>query len=434
MSLEQYFCSSPWIHVRITSSGNMEFCRWADYNNNTPTNANIRDIDLNDFFSNNLGLSKFRLDLLNGKKQSICNKCYQMEAHGKVSGRDRQLLKIGVFKNQFLKSLKSSPYNTEFVKSRQNLGKTDQYPIDWQIDLGNYCNSSCVFCNPESSSKLLSEFKKIGILNQQTKYKSWADDNELVDKFSKYLSSLPKIQYLHFIGGETLITPAFKKIIRDLVDSNVSSEITLGFTTNLTVWDNEIIDLFKKFKQINVGLSVETLTKVNDYVRYPSKIDQVKKILDRWVLLSKQNNWLVQLRITPTCLSINDLITVYDYALEHQLSIESCNFLENPAFLRPTVLPMHYRKIVIEQINNWLSGVGSLESPARIVNTRNPETAKIQLLQDAESYVNYLNTAADESHRLPELVAYLKKLESNRNNSILDYLPEYYELFRSAGY
>jgi hypothetical protein len=32
------------------------------------------------------------------------------------------------------------------------------------------------------------------------------------------------------------------------------------------------------------------------------------------------------------------------------------------------------------------------------------------------------------------LVKFLKILESNRNNSILTYLPQYEELFRSAGY
>jgi len=35
---------------------------------------------------------------------------------------------------------------------------------------------------------------------------------------------------------------------------------------------------------------------------------------------------------------------------------------------------------------------------------------------------------------LPDLVDFVKRLETSRGNSILDYLPEYEELFRSAGY
>jgi len=70
----------------------------------------------------------------------------------------------------------------------------------------------------------------------------------------------------------------------------------------------------------------------------------------------------------------------------------------------------------------------------QLINTRDPNHYQSQLCQDAVSYVNYLSTSADESYRLPDLISYLKKTESLRNNSVLDYLPEYEELFRTAGY
>jgi hypothetical protein len=70
----------------------------------------------------------------------------------------------------------------------------------------------------------------------------------------------------------------------------------------------------------------------------------------------------------------------------------------------------------------------------QIVNIRDPNQAQQQIVQDLESYVNYLDNEPDESYRLTDLVQYLKKLESNRHNSVLDYLPQYEDLFRSAGY
>jgi len=48
--------------------------------------------------------------------------------------------------------------------------------------------------------------------------------------------------------------------------------------------------------------------------------------------------------------------------------------------------------------------------------------------------VEYMRNEPDESHRLPDLISYLKTMEQSRKNSVLDYLPEYEELFRSAGY
>ena len=59
---------------------------------------------------------------------------------------------------------------------------------------------------------------------------------------------------------------------------------------------------------------------------------------------------------------------------------------------------------------------------------------KQQILEDAQSYINYLSDQNYEVERLGDLVKFLKTIESSRNNSILDYLPEYEELFKSAGY
>jgi len=430
MSLEKYFCSSPWLHMRINSAGEYEVCRWVDtkYINHE---FNLADKNPIEFFQKDMAV--FRSDLLAGNKNLICNECHQMDQYRKPSGRIRQLLKVGVDHDNFDKTLKSSTYLDKFHSSFETQGLTDLHPIDWQIDLGNYCNSACVFCDPISSSKLATEFKKLKIIDSVPK-KSWTQDPALVDKFIQSVCTLNNIQYMHFLGGETLITPAFKHIIKALISNGVSKSISLGFTTNLTVWDDELIELFKQFSQIHMGLSIESMDPINDYVRYPSQIDQVKTVLSRWLTVSKENNWLVQLRITPTCLTIDSLVTVYSYAYEHDLSVESCNFLNRPEFMRPSVLPQAIRDSIIKSLESWIQTHSDRIVDNQIINTRDPNIAKQHIIQDAESYVNYLKNEPDESHRSPALIEYLKRLESNRGNSVLDYLPQYEEFFRTSGY
>jgi hypothetical protein len=355
-----------------------------------------------------------------------------MEKNGKVSGRQRQLLKAGVLAPYFAKSMQSSPLSNDFAHSYNHNGDTTRSVTDWQIDLGNYCNSACVFCNPNSSSKLAAEFKANGMI-QELPPNSWCDDSVLLKKFIDHLTANNNLQYLHFIGGETTITPGFKKILQALVDSGQANNITIGFTTNLTTWSDSLNELLAKFNCVNLGLSIETLTPVNDYVRWPSNLDQTLTILNRWVKFGQQNSWLTQLRITPTCLTIADLTTVYDYAWQHDLAVESCNFLYEPKFMRIDVLPAEWLAIAREQLSQWILS-HPVESTEQIINTRNPNTARQQLIQDAQSYLNYIDNTVDESHRMPELVSYLKKLELHRGNSILNYLPQYEQLFRSAGY
>lgn len=428
MSLKDTFCSSPWIHMKILHDGSYGKCRWgwSDFGEITNGEDNIKKTDPIVFFQKKM--APFRKELLKGISQKTCSECYQVDRYQKISGRQRQLLKAGIQLDQFEKTALSSPM-LDFFKKED--GGTDLRPIDWQIDLGNYCNSSCVFCHPYSSSTLATEFKKLGLISELPP-RTWSEDQELVDKFINALVSTEHLSYLHFLGGETLITPAFKKMLVALIDNGLNEKLSIGFTTNLTVWREDILDLLSKFKMVNLGMSIESLNKINDYVRYPSQIENVRMILDKWVKVGQDKNWLLQLRITPTLLTINDLSSVYDYAYNNGIAVESCNFLTNPEFLRPTVLPKKYINEAIDKLKNWITD--KKVSSEKVINTRNPAYAKEQVIQDAESYVNYLETAPNETDRARDLVEFLKKIESNRNNSILDYLPDYEDFLRTAGY
>jgi hypothetical protein len=350
-----------------------------------------------------------------------------MEQHNKVSGRQKQLLKVGIRLEHFEKTLASSPWVKEFAQG----GQTSQMPQDWQIDLGNYCNGACVFCGPHSSSRLATEFKKIGIINELPPV-NWTDDLVLVQQLVDTLVASPHIQYLHFIGGETLITPAFKIILEALIQAGLNRTATIGFTTNLGVWRNDVVELLTQFQGVNLGMSLESFNIVNDYVRYPVCLSTVFESMEHWVNIGNQHGWILQFRTTPTALTVAHMLDVYDYAWHHGIAVESCNFLNDPSFMKPSVLPMQYRQPIIDRMQSWLNNF--TQKKDTVINTRNPDFAQDQVIQDLESYVNYLGNEPDESHRLPDLVNYLKRFEKNRGNSILTYLPEYEQLFRTAGY
>ena len=407
--------------MRINNVGHYEYCRWATRSLQA---TNIQDVSPQEFFQQHM--EPIRQQLLAGESPAGCVECAAMEQHQKISGRQRQLLKVGVRVEQFEKTLVSSPWFDTFTADTFN-----QLPQDWQIDLGNYCNSACVFCSPSNSSRLAQEWQTIGLIKNLPP-KNWTDNQDLIERFVNTLSQSPHIRYLHFIGGETVITPAFKTILQALVRAGLNRTATIGFTTNLTVWDSQVIDLLTQFHGVNLGMSVESFDIVNDYVRWPSKLPVVLENLDRWQELAQQHSWLMQLRTTPTLFTVGSLLSVYDYAWTRRISVESCNFLTEPAFMRPSVLPISYRQPIIDRMQSWLDQHSV--SGDTVINIRNPNVSQLQNHQDLQSYVNYQRNMPDESSRLPELIAFLKRIETVRGNSILTYLPEYEELFRSAGY
>ena len=411
--------------MRITPNGQMKFCRWSHMDQHTPVIGQTHPLT---FFQQNM--APIREAMLAGQTLAECNDCYVMEKYGKVSGRQRQLLKTGITITDFAKSCTSSPFASEFEKSLQQ-GRTDLLPLDWQIDLGNHCNSACVFCSPESSSRLASEFYRIGFIDRLPVL-NWTEDPQQIDTLIDLLSKTSGLAYLHFLGGETVITPGFKKILQALVKQDFRNKITVGFTTNLTVWDDEINQLLCEFKQVHLGMSIESMTRVNDYVRYPSNIQSVTETMHRWIELSRVQGWIPTIRTTPTVLTAGELLDVYKFASAAQVGIESCNFLDNPRVLRMSVLPLDMRKRISEQLKNWIEN--QTLNKVMVINTRDPNQTQQSILQDIVSYINYLEQSPDETHLLPDTIRYLKKLDQSRGNCVLDYLPEYEELFRSAGY
>jgi len=434
MSLQKYFCSSPWLHMRIESDGSLQYCRWMNRNKINQNNKeyNIREITIENYFQTIL--SNIRKNMLNGEKIRSCTACFEMEEQNKISGRQKQLLKTGINIKEFDETFRSSTYFNEFKKSFNKNGDTELLPQDWQIDLGNFCNSACIFCSPRSSSKLATEYKKLGLISQLPK-KNWADDPKLLEKFIELLSKSKKITYLHFLGGETMITPGFKKILKKLIDIGMNQTVSIGFTTNLTVWDQEVVDLLIQYKEVNLGMSIECLHPVNDYLRWPSKINDVKIMLEKWLRVAARYRWLIQLRSTPTVFSIAHLKGLYEYAFEKNIGIESCNFLYNPEYMKISLLPKDIKNNIAKELLSWINSHKEyLTNENIVVNTRDRKQIRKYILQDAMSYVNYLNNVPEESHLWTKLVEHIKKLESSRGNSILNYAPEYKKLLRDAGY
>jgi len=413
--------------MAVTHTGELRYCRWALENR---SNYNIKNTDARKFFQ--IHMADIRKNMLAGQRHADCANCYMQDKNGKISGRQLQLNKIGVNSNQWQSSLRSSPW-FEYFKS--DITEVRHIPVDWQIYLGNYCNSACIFCHPEASSRLANEWHKLGFINE-IPIADWSDDPNNLEQIIDMICSSDQLQYVHLIGGETLILPAFESFLKQLVLKGHPENIILGFTTNLTVWSDKLFNLLTKFKQIHVNISVECFDPLNDYLRWPSRIDQVKSVALQLVDASRTHGWYLVVRTTPTILSLPRLLSVYDWAWQHNTPVESCNFLSWPSHLRMSVLPKSMREPILKSVQAWIDchNIDNDVATEPTINARHFDRVKLVILQDLQAYLRYLITEPETSESLPTLVEFLKKLEKNRHNSILDYLPDYESLLRANGY
>ncbi|MEL0016135.1 MAG: twitch domain-containing radical SAM protein [Rhodospirillales bacterium] len=430
MEFQNIFCPSPWLHAKIRSNGDFVYCRWSIIPKDEPAIANIKDCDAKTFFQTHM--ARHRQDMINGNSLKACNDCHVMEKYGKISGRQKQMIKVGIDPERIEQSFSTSTFIEQFKYSADNEGHTRLLPMDWQIDLGNYCNSACLFCSPSNSSKLRTQFHKLGMVNNPTQF-NWTDDPDLLDKFMEILEQTPTLRYLHFLGGETFLTPGFRKILKKCVETGLNKVCTIGTTTNLTVWDQELNELLCEFPGFNLGVSIETMHHVNEYLRWPAKQEMILDNLERYRKLSEDKNWTMTIRNTPTLFSVGTMSSLYRYALDNRIGVESCDFLSEPKYFKSSVLPMEHRNEAADRLRALVNEYEGIKETGTF-NTRHKDNIRGAVLDDAKSWIKYLSEAPDESYRLGDVVDYLKKMESLRNNKITNYLPNYEKILRPVGY
>ena len=437
--LKDSFCSSPWFHLRIDPAGRYLPCRWSSHQDTT--GYTVENTSISEFMNSDI-MQGIRASLLDGDKLPMCSACHYEDSNNKVSGRQRQLLKSAINIDNFDKTFCSSPHWSIFEDTYANGWHSDYQPVDLQIDLGNTCNSACIMCSPTYSSKLGTDYNKLHILEPSIfkiheNFKNWTDDPVLVDKFVSELSAIPNIRYIHFLGGETLYLKSFYDICNRLIDLDLAKDISIGTTTNCTVSSPKLDFIIQNFQHVHLGLSVEALHPVNDYIRYPSKHTQVALNISKFLELRKQHNLHLSLRITPNVFSIYHLDTIFDFMLAEKITAESCNILHDPSCLRIELLPKEIITECMNKINRVIQKYQLVKDQQVIINRRREDLVDpviTQVIFEYQHLLENLVVPTDVEQERSNLVKYIRAFEQVHENTILDYLPEYEKFLRSYGY
>ena len=203
---------------------------------------------------------------------------------------------------------------------------------------------------------------------------------------------------------------------------------------DLTSFINNII---KNFKHVHLGLSVEAIHPINDYIRWPSQIDGIVDVMKKFIILRGSTDLHLSLRITPSIFTISQIDTLFEFMIKNSIIAESCNLLQDPSCLRIELLPKDLADKVIDKIDQVIIKYNLNKSAESLINRRNDNIKNLVIADVIFEYKNLLETMQAPKNAEEErynLVKFVKAFESIRNNKILDYLPEYEKFLRSYGY
>jgi len=442
-SLNPVFCILPWNHIQYKPTGQSKLCCRHDIVKESILHKNNSEISIIKFvperekqlsiqhstiektFSSNYW-KKAREYTITNQPIPGCHKCYKEESQDDIPIS----MRLGA----------NILYNQGYLHKRIEF---EQPKLEYlEIGFGNYCNLACLTCNSNLSTTWHDDEKALNDLVDNLNLKRQIYHK--LDNINFKLSSdtLSTLKTIKFTGGEPMINPEFIKFIDHVCEDGHPENVSLEIYTNCSyVPSSKLLSNLKRFKEIQLNLSVDALGKLNDYVRYGSRWDgdqkqTVSNAIDFWLALGKGNkNIHVILCVTLSVLNIlnipklmewwvtkfkesgNTVIIYRDTALpsEHE-GFFKIQPVFDPDYLSLNILPSSY----YYEILNWIQ-----DYRHRFV-TDHPELKGIpQCINFSLTKLEQLTRKCKGNTNLAKnFKEYINAMDKIRNVSISNYIPE----------
>ena len=342
-----------------------------------------------------------RRDMLNGVQHPNCQKCYKQESLG------------GWSKRQEINNLKK--FDIEKARAQTNAdGSVDFAPKHIDVRVGNICNLKCIHCWTGNSSKWYED--KI-MLNKYENTKNYGIDNKWISEkgtiWSYIRENVDSIVKLSFLGGEPFASKEHNDLLDWMYDNN-KFHIELFYVTNATLLNPKRIDKLKKFKRVTLGIRLDAIQDVAEFIRFPTKWNVFEKNMDYLHSLINrpggiETTGLIEPYFNWTAYNTNvyHLPETYNYSVKRwpHIRFELGDWVETPQHMSIQNLPDEFKKTVIDK---W--------EPIELHN-------KI-------FYMNYMQKKSTWQKYGSTLQNYLNDLDTSRGTQWKKALPEIAELWQ----
>ena len=443
------WCPVPWTSQYIRSNGDIAVCTPATSSKTrgilkkeNGKNYNVAKDNLSDAV-NSVTLRNIRLKMLKGEKPEECVRCHREESNNM---RSRRLWETANYQPFF--SFEKAFQNTD---QKGYINPLKNPIVQYDLSLGNHCNLKCRMCWPPQSDSWYSDYvkvsrggqvfkdshglveliyKKNGLYQTKNKDYDWIDSPYFWKNMENHIQN---VKHILFSGGEPLLIDKHYKLLLMIIEKGQPENMVIDYNSNLTVLPDKILHLWKRFKTVEIGVSIDGPELVNNYIRYPSRFKKIEHNLD--TLDKSQGNFRIYISTTVQAYNIYHLTDLIYWKLKKHFQninplhtnkpILNLHPLHNPDFLNVKILPKAYKNQVKEKFHNFLL---SLEEIAKEEGYSETESFRIQQAskQLLDSYVSYMDSE-DWSHLIPKFIKFTESLDQIRNQQLKDVLPELYK-------
>lgn len=440
------WCPLPWLSLNVRNNGDIRVCCQANVSENQGLvskedgslyNAGKDGID--EF--RNAGLMKdIRKTMISGEWHPSCVRCKRESESGMASRADWER---DIWKNTIDKDLA--------ITLTDDDGTIDvsKNPIKYMdLRFGNLCNLKCRMCGPTDSSQWYGDSvalwgpqyqdsgKQIKIIkNSKGKYEPDTDIYSWYERPSFWEdmeSKIPEIERLYIVGGEPLMIDRHYEFLQKCIDMNRAKHITIEYNTNITNIPERAWNIWKDFNRVLIGMSVDAVGPINDYIRNPSKWNKIAENMQK--LDTAEGNFKVWWAATIQAYNLLHLPETMMWKIEQNFnrinkhveykSVISPHPLHNPDFLNIKIFPKESKEWIEQYFEDY-----KRSAKQRIFELNYPD-AEINykhFCKILDTYIKYM-WADDYSHLIEKFWHYTNTLDNKRRESLKDVSPKTWEL------
>jgi MoaA/NifB/PqqE/SkfB family radical SAM enzyme len=284
-------------------------------------------------FETDTKLQTLRQQFLNNEKPETCKRCWILEEKG-----------IGSYRTQ---------WNKKYV--RRNISPTSPPVLEvLDIRLSNKCNLQCKMCGKEFSDQIAQTHLaavEAGISVDGTvesiKFHANAGNVNPIEGLFDFLIKNTSVKQIKLAGGEPMIMPEVENLLIDLAAAG-RTDLSIFCLTNATTVKSSVITALEKFDKVELSCSIDGVGKWIEYQRFPASS---KVICKNYRKLTQSN---IRTTLTP-CWSQLNLLGIVEYFkwLEREkVNWLAFNEVTFPSYLQWELIPMKYRKELIEQLDS----------------------------------------------------------------------------------
>jgi len=396
MSSKNTFCILPWIHLFASTTGTLRPCC---VSKEFEHRYKIHKEGIKEYW-NSEHVRKLRQAMLNGERPDICFTCWDKEANG-----DTHSKRLGELANW------QKRFNIdELINSTAADGSVEDNIVSYDLRLGNLCNLKCVMCNPNSSSKwledtaILDKYKNTGFSHHSLPNLKWPELDELWNYLEENGN---KLRMLQFAGGEPLLHKKHYRLLEQLVEKGYSKNIFIKYNTNITKLPNKVFELWNEFKRVDLWCSLDGLDELNDYIRFPSKWQDMVDSLN--ILDNTTEHINIRVNTAVSALNIEYIPEFYNYIAHSNFKkIGKASWYDgvhiapdivyDPDHLNMRVLPKYAKEKITHKIKSHL------------------ETVENTQYKEQMNYVLTYMNSEDWSSNYDQLIRYVTELDNIRGN------------------